>query len=148
MIIRPARPEDTNSLAKLYQSVRQQIFTWEPPEKFKISDYRESVAGEEVWVAEIKNTQEMLEIAGFISVWAKTSFIHNLFVAPPWQQHGIGTKLLKKALECYPQPLTLKVHIANAHACHYYEKLGWRRISTDEQAVEPYHLYEYSRGEI
>ncbi len=134
-------------MAKLYQSVRQQIFTWEKPEKFKFYDYHESVAGEEVWVAEVKNAHAIPEIAGFISVYAKTSFIHNLFIASEWQGHGIGTKLLKKALECFPQPLTLKVHIGNMRACRYYEKLGWRRIGTDERTVEPYHLYEYYSGE-
>ncbi len=141
--VRQAQPEDTPFLARIYQATRKHAFTWVPQEKFRLNDYYDSIAGEEVWVAEIKSATDHAVLVGFMSIWAKDSFIHNLFILPEWQGQGIGTKLLKKALECFPQPLTLKVNIANKQACRFYEKRGWSYVRTDEEAAEPFHLYQY-----
>ena len=35
------------------------------------------------------------QVVGFVSIWQPEDFIHNLFVSPEWQNHGIGT-----AVEC------------------------------------------------
>ena len=98
--IRIANENDILQLEKLFLEIRQQSFTWERPEKFKIEDYRKSTEGEVVFLAEDNG-----EILGFISIWAQDSFIHNLFIRHDRQNEGIGKLLLKKAIEQFPQPL-------------------------------------------
>ncbi len=74
--IRKAKEADTSQLERLFLIVRQQTFTWENPNKFKIADYKNVTDGETVFVAE-----EAGEIVGFISVWEHDThpFIHHLF---------------------------------------------------------------------
>ena len=45
-----------------------------------------------------------------------------------------------------PLPVTLKVDIKNTKACIFYEKLGWKKIST-HKSTPSYHLYSYNFNE-
>lgn len=137
--IRIANENDIPQLEKIFLETRQQAFTWERPDKFKIEDYKKSTEREIVFVAEDND-----EVIGFISIWAQDSFIHNLFICSDRQNEGIGQLLLKKAIEQFPPPLHLKVMTNNKKACQFYEKQGWKKLSTHEDVTEPYHLYEYN----
>ncbi len=135
LLIRKVRDEDTGSLEILFQVTRQQTFKLTNPQSFKIGDYKKSVEGEEVWVAEIDGN-----IVGFISLWMRDNFIHNLFVHHDHQGSGIGAKLLKKAEERLSRPMELKVTKNNVNAFNFYERHGWETISIHEDALEPYIL--------
>lgn len=137
--IREFKETDTEQLEKLFLVARQQTFTWESSDNFKLEDFKKSIQGEVVFVAEEKN-----EILGFISVWAVESFIHNLFIRPDRQNEGIGKLLLKKAIEQFCLPLHLKALTQNTKACRFYESQGWEKIATYEDVPEPYHVYKYS----
>ncbi len=139
--IREARESDIPELEKLFLIVRQKTFEWEDPKNFTIGDYKKSTDGEKVFVA-VKDES----IVGFISIYeSEGSFIHihNLFIYPDFQNQGIGKNLLRKVLEVVPKPVTMKVVTHNTKACTIYERLGWKKISTHEEAVPPYHLYLY-----
>lgn len=139
--IRKARKSDLSELENLFLRVRQQTFKWEDPKNFKIGDYKKSTEGEKVFVAVKEGS-----IVGFISVFeSKGNFphIHNLFIYPDFQNQGIGKSLLRTVLEVIPKPVTLKVVTHNTKACAIYEKLGWKKVSTHEEEVPPYHLYRY-----
>ena len=41
------------------------------------------------------------------------------------------------------EPITLKVEVLNINACIFYEKFGFKKISTHESEEKPYYLYEY-----
>ena len=74
--IRKAEESDISQLEKLFLNSRQKTFTWENPDKFKLSDYMHATDGETVFVAENINGK----IIGFMSVWGKDKypFIHHL----------------------------------------------------------------------
>lgn len=135
LLIRKAIDKDTEILEVLFQITRQKTFESSSPQSFKIGDYKKSVEGEEVWVAEVDGN-----IAGFISLWIQDNFIHNLFVHPDYQDCGIGAQLLQKAEECLSRPMGLKVTTDNIKAFKFYEKHGWKKISIHEDEPEPYIL--------
>lgn len=139
MIIRKAKEEGIGALEILFKLTRQKTFISISPDKFNISDYKKSVEGEEVWVAE-----ESGDIIGFISLWLPDNFIHNLFIHPNWQGRGIGQQLLKKAEDCLSLPIELKVTADNFKARIFYEKHGWKKISfeNDGQDYVLYRKYE------
>ena len=143
--IRPALEQDTNQLASLFLTTRKHTFTWLNPSLFKLEDYTKEVDGEVVYVAEKNHS-----IVGFISIWQEIHlhFIHHLFIDPEFQNQGIGKQLLDFAIFCTHQPFELKVDVNNTHACIYYEKYGFKKISEHLDADIPYFLYRFENGVI
>ena len=135
-MIREANENDAEALEILFQLTRQKTFTYASPDAFKIGDYKKSVEGEEVWVAEADG-----KIIGFVSLWLPDNFIHNLFIHPDWQGRGIGSLLLKKAEERLSFPIELKVTTTNSKACVFYEKHGWNKVAIGNNGIEEYFLY-------
>lgn len=135
-IIRQAYAYDLAELEQLFLVARRATFVLRSPEEFKIGDYKESVEGEEVWVAECQQ-----QIVGFISWWRPDKFIHNLFIDPDWQKQGIGSLLLKKAEECLGFPLSLKIEMDNLSVGLFYKKNGFEYISTHPEPADYYVLY-------
>jgi ribosomal protein S18 acetylase RimI-like enzyme len=106
-------------------------------DEFKIGDYLESVAKDEVLVAEIAG-----KIVGFVSFQIENNLIHNLFVHPNSQNKRIGSKLLKAAEAKIPLPITLKVALDNAKVGGFYEKRGYKRELINLEAQKPYMYYK------
>jgi GNAT superfamily N-acetyltransferase len=77
-------------------------------------------------------------LVGFLS--ASGTFLDQLFVDPDHQNRGIGTALMKRALQRIPAVATLTVFEQNAPARRFYGRLGFRevrRFYNDEvEAVE------------
>lgn len=136
IIIRQAKEEDQQALENIFYITRQITFNVTLNVLLKKEDYEKSVAGEEVWVAQIRD-----EIVGFISLWLLDNFIHNLFIHPNWQNKGIGKKLLQKAEERLLFPITLKVTLHNYKACQFYLSQGFEEVSIHKDPTEPYILY-------
>lgn len=124
--IRKAKESDISQLEKLFLTSRQKTFTWENPDKFKLSDYMHATDGETVFVAENVNGN----IIGFISVWEKDKypFIHHLFIASDYQRQGIGTLLIKSLFAWLPRPYRLKCILKNQDAVAFYRKNDWLEI--------------------
>ena len=74
VLLAPQGFECFSAIKNLFLLTRLDTFIYDPPEKFKLEDYIDSVNGEEVWVAEQNNI-----ILGFVSMWLQDNFIHNLF---------------------------------------------------------------------
>lgn len=137
-VIREATMYDTKILEELFLLTRQATFISRSPESFKMSDYKKSVEGEEVWVAEYDG-----KIVGFISLWVPDNFIHNLFIHPDYQRRGIGSDLLEIAEKRLIFPMTLKIAMDNLQACKFYEKHGWHKVSIyNNRDSESYILYK------
>jgi GNAT superfamily N-acetyltransferase len=138
--IRGARESDTPQLERLFLIARQKTFVWENPEKFKLEDYRESVTGETVFVAE----DESGTIVGFISVWelGRPPFIHHLYVAPNHQGEGIGQLLIGSLFSWLPTPYELKCLVKNKRALAFYQKNNWVVVGEGSSEDGEYLLLE------
>jgi len=134
--IRKSNPDDTPQLEILFQLTRQYTFSCRSPNEFRIGDYAKSVEKDDVWIAEENGV-----IIGVVSIYPANNFIHNLFVHPHHQRKGIGTILLKQAEDNLEKPMTLKVSMDNSKACLFYQKHGWKEVSTHKDEAEPYWLY-------
>lgn len=124
--IRKAETSDTPQLETLFLITRQRTFHWENPDKFKLEDFKQSTAGETIFVAE----DEGATIVGFVLVWEQDAipFIHHLFVAQNHQRKGIGELLMQSLLAWLPTPYRLKCVSKNRGAMAFYHKHGWIEI--------------------
>lgn len=65
-------------------------------------------------------------IQGFIAL--QGSYIDRLYIDPEFQRQGIGTALIRYAIEKSPTGLELCTHQQNRRACKFYEKLGFKAV--------------------
>lgn len=101
-----------------------------------LNDFQFIVEGEKIFVAKVND-----EIVGFVSIWEQGNFVHHLFVAPTYQNQGIGTALLDICQKTFGSPLTLKCVQENRRACEFYERNGWEPIEKEIDSLGPYFLY-------
>lgn len=125
--ITAATPADTQQLAEIYLVDRQQDFPWatEP----KLGDFEQDSRGEFVLVAWIDG-----QMAGFCSLYRVANFIHLLFVAPAYRHLKVGEHLLAEMRQYATEPMTLKCVIENKAALHFYDKMGFEIVKTDQDA--------------
>jgi ribosomal protein S18 acetylase RimI-like enzyme len=138
ILIREANSTDISQLQKLFLIVRQKTFTWRDNSFFSLKDYEDYVLNEKVLVAEIEKS-----VIGFISIFEADDFIHNLYIHPDFQGRGAGQLLLKNIIYLNDNPKTLKVEIPNKKAQLFYEKFGFKKISSHENEEIPYYLYKF-----
>lgn len=119
MEIREIRKNDFDALRKLFLKERQNTFYWLDSSEFKLNDFEKATNGELVLVA----VQEEIPI-GFISIWMPNKFIHHLYVDQNYNGQGIGTLLLKTAIQETGLPITLKSLEQNTKAVAFYRKKG------------------------
>jgi putative acetyltransferase len=78
----------------------------------------------------------------------REGLVGHLYISPEIQGQGVGSKLLRKAMETY-SPLRLWVFQRNAPAIRFYKKHGFRLLETTDgssnEEKEPDALYEWSR---
>ena len=74
-----------------------------------------------IWVYE-----ESESVVGFMAM--KCNYIDRLYIDPPSQGKGIGSKFIAFAKELYPQGLYLKTHVQNYRACSFYEGVGFKVV--------------------
>jgi ribosomal protein S18 acetylase RimI-like enzyme len=65
-------------------------------------------------------------LAGFLAL--DGSYIDRLYVHPRCQRRGVGSLLLRSALEVSPAGVELHTHQKNGSACAFYEKHGFRAV--------------------
>lgn len=140
MEIRSVTDADWESISEIYNSVRREQFPWISHGAINADDVLRDTDGEDVHVG-----FEGEQLVGFVSVWRPDSFIHHLFVALPFQGHGVGEQLLRFACDTYPSPLRLKCVKVNERAVRFYDRNRW--IVVDEGTSEDgvFLLMEYSK---
>ncbi|MDX6021817.1 GNAT family N-acetyltransferase [Scandinavium sp. V105_16] len=129
MIIRPGLPSDRPFLRTLYLRARKISWRWADSSDWQLEDFDAATLNEQVWVAEIDGHR-----VGFASVRESDNFLHNLFVSPDWQGHGVGTALLKQVQSTFTSTGALKCLIQNASALHFYHHHGWH---TEARGASP-----------
>lgn len=136
MHIRKTKPEDRAELEILYLITRQAAFLEVSSDKFKIEDYQNAVADDDIWVA-----QENGALMGFVSISPANNLVHNLFVHPQCQGRGVGAALLQVAEQNLARPMILKVSMDNLKVCPFYEKHGWYEVTVVDDAEYSYTLF-------
>lgn len=108
--IREALESDTEELASIFLITRQQTFKWENPENLKIENYKKSIEGEKVFVAEIDKT-----IAGFISIWEPGgTFVAKIF------RGGAENDLLTMAKQDFKKVKHFKPEASRKESSEFY----------------------------
>lgn len=136
LTIRALEPGDVEACAAIFVAARRQAFDWVDPAQFRLEDFAPATVDEDVWVAEADG-----RIVGFLSVYLLSDFIHHLFVAPRAQDQGVGSALIRFALDRTGRPAGLKCQTANRRARSFYEKRGWQEIERGEDQLGEYILY-------
>ena len=124
MSIRPVRRGDEEQLAAIFLAGLSGMTYL--PEQYTIDQTRVSIRdvvlpNNEVWVAE--DDGGVVGFVGFGDAW-----VRHLWVEPDHQNRGIGTSLLRIAVERCPDGFDLWVYQRNTGARRLYERLGFRLI--------------------
>jgi ribosomal protein S18 acetylase RimI-like enzyme len=122
--IRPAREQDTDSLAEIYLGVRRQTFIWVDPVRFHTEDFAAHTQGERVFVCE----DEYGMIAGFLTLWEPDNFIHMLYILPAFQGSGAGRALLAALPDWPRRRYRLKCLVKNTRAIAFYRAIGFEIV--------------------
>jgi ribosomal protein S18 acetylase RimI-like enzyme len=118
------KDEDLEAVVQVWHTSGRMAYTFiEPWQRFTLdqarSVFRQQIAPVcEVWVAEAADG-----IVGYLAL--KGSYVDRLYVSPLHQRYGIGTALLKHAMERSPTGLELHTHRKNARARAFYEQYGF-----------------------
>lgn len=138
MLIRPAADTDRPLLRTLFLNTRRVNWTWLAGKNWRLEDFDAVTLDEQIWVAEIDG-----QLAGFASVWTRENFLHNLFVSPDWQRHGVGSALLKKVQSALTDTGSLKCLVQNDHALRFYLRHGWQTTARGMSPDGEYWLMHY-----
>ncbi|MDA6069856.1 GNAT family N-acetyltransferase [Flavobacterium sp. AC] len=131
------RKNDLPALRILFLKERQTTFLWIDSSSFHLKDFDSEIKDEEVLVAILDNV-----VVGFISVWLPENFIHHLYVDQKYHDKGIGTQLLKAAIEKANFPITLKCLENNTKAVAFYKQKGFIEKERGPSEHGDYILFE------
>ena len=142
MILRPARPDEADTLLAIQRDAAVDAFAHVyPPERYPFPDdafrevWAEALADPEVevYVAELDG-----EATGAVSVGK--GFLSTLYVLPAYQGRGVGSALHDLALERLGASGVREARLwtleGNASGRRFYERRGWSL--TGETRVVPY----------
>jgi ribosomal protein S18 acetylase RimI-like enzyme len=146
--LRPARPDEKDALARLFQRARDGwTFVSPVPDEVlpKIADDLFE-RHEEVWLAEEGDV-----LLGFLAIRRSRrngwEVLEKLYVDPEAQSRGVGTALLDQAKALRPEGFVLWVFQKNEAARRFYERHGFvlARLTdgADNMEHEPDALYEW-----
>lgn len=125
--IRRARPADVARIAGLHRAARRAALP-DLPETHTAGEDRSHFGGllaarrVRFLVAEAGGAQEPVAV-GFVAF--RPDFINHLYVDPAWFRRGVGTLLLRAALERTGAPVRLWTLRRNAAARAFYEARGF-----------------------
>ena len=141
-MLRPAQPDDVDSIVEVSTSSRGEAMPWLPvlhtPAESR-EHFARRIAGQEVWVAE-----EDGRVVGFASIG--DGWLDHLYVAPDHQGRGIGHALFARAKESLPDGFRWYVFQWNDRARRFYEARGGVAIELNAAGGEeqlPDALYEW-----
>ncbi len=123
---RPAGPDDAGAIADVYLASFQA--TYDFPLAHSDEQVRQWIRDlilptQEVWVAATSDGV----VVGLMALTPDT--LDQLYVAPGWTGHGIGSRLLALAKASRPSGLDLYTFQVNAGARRFYERHGFVEIA-------------------
>lgn len=128
-MIRYYRPSDAQKISNLWLEASLQAHSFVPADYWR--DMQDSIVLYYLPNAETFVFEDKRQIKGFISI-VDSKHIGALFVAPKFQNHKIGSKLLKYVQRKYPM-LSLNVFVKNQRALCFYQKNGFKIIAEKKE---------------
>ena len=132
-IIRPARPEEYDEVARVWME------SWattgiEEPSNYLLANLRARVrreieTGWSLFVADDRGA-----IAAMLALHLPKLYLDQLFVAPAWQSRSLGRKLLAFTRTQMPDEIYLRCVRENEKAWRWYEREGF---VFEKEQVEP-----------
>lgn len=122
--VRLMTDEDLEAVVRVWYTAGRRAYTFiELWQRFTLAQarsvFRQQIApGCEVWLAEAEDG-----IVGYLAL--RGSYVDRLYVSPEHQRQGVGSSLLKHAMERSPAGLALYTHQKNTQARAFYEKHGF-----------------------
>ena len=101
-----------------------------------VPSFSEATEGEAIYIAVCAG-----QVAGLITIWEPTHFIHFLFVKKEFRRKHIASRLIRKAGRIYGYPFSLRCRLSNQEAMDFYEKNGWIRGAEGYSENGPCVLY-------
>ncbi len=148
MIIRPARSDEYDAIAKLWMDSWCSTGLEVPSERLltilKERLPREIAGGWSLYVAECDS-----ELAAMLAVHVPKLYLDQLMIAPSYQGRSLGRRLLAFTRELLPDEIWLRCAEGNAKAWRWYEREGF---VLEKEEVEPSHgrlmkYYRWRRGQ-
>jgi ribosomal protein S18 acetylase RimI-like enzyme len=125
--IRAYRDQDCEGVVELWHETQLDTYPYLPlTQSYTRQDhlrfFRERIVPNcAIWIA----TDDQ-ELAGFLAL--NGSYVDRLYIHPMRQRTGLGTALIRKAMQLSPDGLELHTHQQNESACTFYEKHGFATV--------------------
>jgi len=127
MRIRLMTDDDVDAVVRLWHASGRQAYTFiDLWQSFTLEKAGEVFRAHIIPVCEIWVAERDAQIVGYLAMHG--SYIDRLYVSPDLQHTGIGTALLRYAMQRSPTGLELHTHQKNAPARAFYEKYGFLAV--------------------
>jgi len=124
--IRPALEADFDAVARVWMESWQSLRLphWEEADYAEMRSRIpfEIAGGWHLYVADDAGT-----IAAMLAFRTRDNYLDQIFVAPAYQRHGLGKRLLALTREHLPDEILLRADTRNAFAIGWYEREGFVR---------------------
>lgn len=118
--IAKAEPKDARAVVEIFTRARAEMMYLPVVHSAAETDgfFTAMVRAGDIWIAKLDAT-----VAGFMEI--KGGWLHHLYVAPDFQNRGIGKALLDKAKQESREGIALWVFEDNTDAMRFYEREGF-----------------------
>ena len=138
IVIRPFTEADRPFLRTLFLASRKANWHWLDSNEWQLEDFDRVTLGERVLVAEEEGRRK-----GFAALLPADNFLHSLFIDPACQGQGTGSALLQAVQNGFTSTGALKCMKANTRALAFYQRHGWKRVSSGDGEQGEYVLLHY-----
>ena len=144
--VRLATTDDAATIARIHREARREAMPYLPhlhSDEDTVAWVREIVLpAQDVWVAVLGE-----RIIGYVAINGET--VAGLYVDPCFQRRGVGSALLRLAMDRSGATLDLWTFQRNLHARRFYEAHGFRAVELTDGASneerEPDVRYRWTR---
>ena len=130
MRLRAGTRHDASAIADVFFSARRTM-TYLPPDEEGARHFFITVAPD---LYEYRLAETDGKVVGFAALNPGDDFLHHLYVNPEYHGRGIGSALLRWAIDRRPDGLQLWCFQANAKARHFYERHGFVNVEETDGA--------------
>ncbi|MEQ9004151.1 MAG: GNAT family N-acetyltransferase [Pseudomonadales bacterium] len=145
--LRPADPADATAVADVYLASRKALLPYAPLAHGD-AEVRTWIAATLLPAGGVSVAEVDGRVVGMVAVSTAPdgAWIDQLYVAPDSVNHGVGTLLLRHALEGLSRPVRLYTFRENHSARRFYERHGFTAIAfgdgSGNEEGQPDVLYE------